>query len=140
MSTTDGVHHRRWRQLLPWGPISRVGLLVVGALAGLASAGVGASRAAPVMPAFAAAPDVTVSSRVFSLATGDFTGDGRPDFVTANFNAASASIRLGDGHGGFVAAPDVPLGPTLPAGVTVGDFNGDGRAGLHCDRLQLWPG
>ena len=35
-----------------------------------------------------------------SVATGDFDGDGLPDLVTAD-GSFSASVLLGDGHGGF---------------------------------------
>ena len=41
----------------------------------------------------------------------------------------TVSVRLGDGAGGFTAAPDVAVG-SIPKSVAVGDFNGDARADL----------
>ncbi len=82
-----------------------------------------------------------------SVAVGDFNGDGIADLAvsgivgTVNAPAASLSILLGNGDGTFRPAVNYPAGslnPVLagmfpaPAGtvgsVTVGDFNGDGKA------------
>lgn len=59
------------------------------------------------------------------LAIGDFNNDGNQDVVTANI-IDNASIRLGDGLGGFTSAPNVALG-SRPTAIAVGDFNGDGN-------------
>jgi uncharacterized protein (TIGR03437 family) len=62
-----------------------------------------------------------------SVATGDFNRDGKPDLVTANYSANSVTVLLGDGSGGFTAAPGSPFAVgTNPASVAVADFNGDG--------------
>ena len=63
-----------------------------------------------------------------SVAIGDFNGDGRQDFVAANFNSNSVSIGLGNGSGGFAppAGPLVTVG-NAPQTVAIGDFNNDGR-------------
>jgi hypothetical protein len=68
------------------------------------------------------------------LAAGDVNGDGHVDLIAVN---GAAWITLGDGHGGFGAPYTLSwqyttsLGtPNFSAdfqGVTVGDFNGDGR-------------
>ncbi len=69
----------------------------------------------------------TAGANPFSVAVGDFNGDGKPDFATANFDGSSVTVMLGDGLGGFAAAPGSPLpGGISSIGVAVGDFNGDG--------------
>jgi len=62
-----------------------------------------------------------------SVAIADFNNDGKLDIVTANEHSGDASVLLGDGKGGFSAAPGSPF----PAGhdpndIAVGDFNRDG--------------
>ena len=69
-----------------------------------------------------------------SVVVGDFNGDGRQDLATANINANSVSVLLGDGTGGigdgtFTAAASPATGGG-PYSVAVGDFNGDGRQDL----------
>ncbi len=75
-----------------------------------------------------AVPEVTVGTTPYSIAVGDFNGDGNQDFATANIDSNNASIRLGNGAGGFTspAVPEVTVG-TNPFSITVGDFNGDGK-------------
>src|SRR4029079_11760203 len=92
----------------------------VAAAAFVASAVFGSAAQAASLPTFVAARDVPVGAGPFSVAVADFNRDGKADFATAGFNAAAVSIRLGDGRGGFDAAPDVPA-PGLPSSVTVGD-------------------
>ena len=60
---------------------------------------------------------------------GDFNADGRLDLATANIDANTVSILLGQGDGTFQAAQDFGVG-VVPLSVTVGDFNGDGRLDL----------
>lgn len=71
-----------------------------------------------------------------SLAVGDFNNDGIQDVVTANMTD-TASIRLGDGSGGFLtpAPPNAVLG-TRPNSVAVGDFNGDGNQDFATSNLD----
>ena len=64
----------------------------------------------------------------YSVATGDFNGDGKLDVAVANHGTGSVAILLGRGDGTFqtalntvVAAGDQPLV------VVVADFNGDGK-------------
>lgn len=89
--------------------------------------------AVPTQPSPA---DVTVQVRPPAIAVGDFNGDGRADFVSATFNADGASIRLGNGNGTFLAAPDVSTGASSTAIVSA-DFNDDGRLDLAIATLDF---
>jgi uncharacterized protein (TIGR03437 family) len=65
------------------------------------------------------------------VAVGDFNRDGKRDLVTANHFGNSVTVLLGNGAGGFAAAPGSPFAVgTTPASVAVGDFNGDGKLDL----------
>jgi len=67
----------------------------------------------------------------FSIAAGDFNGDGHPDLVVANQGSNSVTVLLGNGSGGFTAASGSPVAVgNHPNSVAVGDFNGDGKADL----------
>ena len=65
----------------------------------------------------------------FSVAVGDFNGDGKPDLAVANSFAGNVSVLLGNGTGGFTGPTNFPAGSD-PASVAVGDFNGDGKPDL----------
>jgi hypothetical protein len=56
----------------------------------------------------------------------DFNGDGKLDAVTADADAGTVSLMLGNGDGTLRYAGAFATGLS-PAGVAVGDFNGDGR-------------
>ena len=75
---------------------------------------------------------------VFSVVTGDFNHDGKLDFAVtiSQFDPSnplssdnSVVVFLGDGTGGFAAQAPIPVG-SLPRGLAVGDFNGDGNLDL----------
>jgi hypothetical protein len=72
---------------------------------------------------------IPVPRNPFSIAVGDFNGDGIPDIVTAGvgnlFSPGTVSVLLGHGDGTF-AAPVVYQVGLDPAAVIVGDFRGDG--------------
>ena len=67
------------------------------------------------------------TSNPFSIAVGDFNGDGNLDLAVANFGDGTVSILLGDGTGFFHPAPTpiVTVGRG-PYSIAVGDFTGDG--------------
>ena len=75
---------------------------------------------------FSGTTNVAVGSTPFSVAVGDFNGDGQQDIATANFGSSSVSIRLGDGQGGFSGTTNIAVG-SRPNSVAVGDFDGDGN-------------
>ena len=67
-----------------------------------------------------------------ALAFSDFNGDGIVDLAVANFGlvgGTSVSILLGNGNGTFQPHVDYAAA-LLTDGVTVGDFNGDGKQDL----------
>ena len=78
---------------------------------------------------FATHADYATGAQPWSVAVGDFNGDGRQDLVTANRAANTVSVRLGNGRGGFGAKADFATGAG-PMSVATGDFNGDGKQDL----------
>jgi len=77
---------------------------------------------------FVTAPQYPVGNYPYSIATGDFTGDGILDLAVANASG-TVSILLGNGDGTFRPAIDYPAGQ-FPISVAVGDFAGNGRLDL----------
>jgi VCBS repeat protein len=68
----------------------------------------------------------------FSIAIGDFNGDGKLDLAVATNGVRTVSVLLGKGDGTFL--PQVTYGTQgEPISVAVGDFNGDGNADLAVD-------
>ena len=78
---------------------------------------------------FDPAVNYVTGTNPISVAVGDFNGDGRPDIVTANngtgVNTVSVLLRSA-ANNGFDAKVDFAVNDR-PIGVTVADFNGDGR-------------
>jgi hypothetical protein len=68
----------------------------------------------------------------FSIATGDFNGDGIPDLVVTNPDSNTVTVMLGNGDGTFTISSTPQTGSasppddSVPFYVAVGDFNGDG--------------
>lgn len=60
---------------------------------------------------FKAAADspYAVASRPYYIAIGDISGDGNPDLITTHDDINLISTLLGNGRGGFAAAPDSPF-------------------------------
>ncbi len=70
----------------------------------------------------------SLADSAFSVAVGDFNGDGKLDLAVANAGN-TVSIFLGDGKGNFTLASSPVVGSS-PYSVAVGDFNGDGKLDL----------
>ena len=79
-------------------------------------------------PILAATAVVNVGNGPQSIAIGDFNGDGKPDFATANFSGNSVSVVLNNGSGGFTTST-VAAGAN-PSYLVAADFNGDGLQDL----------
>ena len=65
----------------------------------------------------------------FSVAVGDFNGDGDPDLAVANLSSDNVSVQLGGPGGSFVGPTNFAAGDG-PSSVAVGDFNADGDLDL----------
>ena len=65
----------------------------------------------------------------YSVAAGDFNGDGKPDLAVANYGGQSVSVLPGNGDGTFGSAVTYAL-PGQANFVAVADFNGDGKQDL----------
>ncbi|MGI8988155.1 MAG: beta strand repeat-containing protein, partial [Bryobacteraceae bacterium] len=70
-----------------------------------------------------------VGTSPFSVAVGDFNGDGKPDLAVANASN-SVTVLLGSGNGGFAPAPGSPFTVRAATSLAVADFNGDGLADI----------
>ena len=65
----------------------------------------------------------------YSIAVGDFNGDGKADLAVANHWSDTVSVLLGNGNGTFQTQQTFATGEE-PASVAVGDFDADGKADL----------
>ena len=83
-------------------------------------------------PSLAAAKSFDAGVNPYSVAVGDFKGDGRLDLVLPNDTSASlyVAVLLGNGDGTFQTPPGILRAGTGPISVAVGDFNGDGKPDL----------
>ena len=88
---------------------------------------VGAAPAAAF--SFAPAAHFAVGRGPAAVAIGDFNADGRPDVATADAEAGTVSVLLGNGRGGFSSKSRFSTGRD-PGSLAVGDFNGDGKQDL----------
>jgi len=67
-----------------------------------------------------------VALEPYAIAAGDFNDDGTPDLLITSYNDGTVTVVLGDGKGGFSAAPSFDQGYPGQGPALVGDFNGDG--------------
>jgi hypothetical protein len=70
--------------------------------------------------------DFDTGTQPTSLAPGDVTGDGKPDLVVTNYQAATISVLPGNGDATFGAHADFAT-VSFPSYVRLGDLNGDGK-------------
>jgi len=73
--------------------------------------------------------DYAVGTSPQSIAVADLDYDGKPDFLTANANDNTVSVRHGVGSGVFGAESIYSVG-NAPVSVALGDFDQDGYADL----------
>lgn len=76
---------------------------------------------------------LTLEGNAKTVALRDFNGDGRLDIAATTVvgGTGKLAVLLGDGAGNFTTTPSIDLGEASNYGasdITVGDFNGDGRA------------
>lgn len=70
------------------------------------------------------------------IAVADMNGDGNPDLVIANTGTPYITILLGDGKGGFAAAPHSPFATSSYPhvhGIAAADFFGNGKLAVVTD-------
>jgi hypothetical protein len=86
----------------------------------------------------------TGGTGTYSVALGDFNGDGILDLATPNYSSNNVSVLLGTGTGTFGTAAQFAVG-TSPTYIAVGDFNGDGKPDIATtndvnDNVNILPG
>ena len=69
-----------------------------------------------------------------NLASGDFNGDGKQDFVA--MSNAGPVVLLGNGDGTFQAPVTIATGEASCGNLAVADFNGDGKPDLVCWNIE----
>jgi hypothetical protein len=87
---------------------------------------------------FVAGTPLAAGTEPVAIAVADVNGDGRADLIVVNSGSNNVSVLLGNGSGGFSAAPGSPFTVGFsstsyglrPVAVAVGDFNGDGLPDL----------
>jgi hypothetical protein len=78
------------------------------------------------LPSFMAPVNYAVGTDPVAVVTAALANSGKLDLITANFDANTISVRMGNGDGTFGAAATYAVG-TEPAALAVGDFNSDGK-------------
>ncbi|MGI8820865.1 MAG: FG-GAP repeat domain-containing protein [Chthoniobacterales bacterium] len=74
---------------------------------------------------------ISTDRHPYVVAVADFDRDQNPDIATPNWFGKSVGVLLGDGKGGFHAAPASPFhGPKDPTALAAGDLTGDGSPDL----------
>jgi hypothetical protein len=77
----------------------------------------------------AAKSPYAVATRPYYIAIADVSGDALPDLITTHDDISLMTTLLGDGRGGFTAAPGSPFDLGRRAyKLVAADVNGDGRA------------
>jgi hypothetical protein len=63
-----------------------------------------------------------------TIAAGDVSGDRKPDLVLGSFADRAVWLAIRKPQGGFAVADDEHAVAGVPAGIALGDLNGDGRS------------
>ena len=71
--------------------------------------------------------DYATGTYPFSVAVGDFNGDGKLDLAVTNSGDNTVSVLLGKGDGTFQAHVDYATGDINPQWLVAADFNRDGK-------------
>ncbi|HSH92967.1 MAG TPA: VCBS repeat-containing protein [Roseimicrobium sp.] len=79
-----------------------------------------------VVPTFAPDANFYVGQAPSAVATGDFNRDSNLDFITADSDSGTVTIRRGRGDGTFRPPTTIAVGID-PAALVVADFNKDGK-------------
>jgi hypothetical protein len=82
------------------------------------------------LPGFSPRPSLPAGLLPSSVATGDFNGDGKLDWVIGNGGDNSLYVYLGNGDGTSQLPFIIPLAGKSPTAVATADLNGDGRLDL----------
>lgn len=90
---------------------------------------------------FSAAVTYAAGANPWSIAVGDFNGDGKTDIVVGDNNYqnplnAAIGVLLGNGNGTFETPIEISSGGYYPQTLAVGDFNGDGKLDLAVSNQQ----
>ncbi|PYJ97759.1 MAG: VCBS repeat-containing protein [Verrucomicrobia bacterium] len=88
-------------------------------------------------PNFTAPRAFDAGGNCFSVAVGDFNGDGASDLAVADFDSDQVSVLLSKGDGTFQPAANYAVG-MAPVSVAVADFNGDGKPDLVAANDDVW--
>lgn len=94
---------------------------------------------------------INVGQTPNAVVSADFNGDGHADLATATQNGSNVAVSLGNGAGGFAAAPGSPFVVPHPRDLAVGLLNDDAIPDLvaiednpaccgQTDRLYVLPG
>ncbi len=82
------------------------------------------------LPGIYLRPSLPAGALPSAIATGDFNGDGKLDWVIANAGDNTLTLYLGNGDGTAQLPVIIPLVGQSPLAVAVGDLNGDHKLDL----------
>src|SRR2546429_9652433 len=88
-------------------------------------------------PNFTAPRAFDAGGNCFSVAVGDFNGDGASDLAVADVDSDKISVLLSRADGTLQPAANYAAG-MAPVSVSVADFYGDGKLGIAVAYDYLW--